>query len=59
MDLKIDYSDFSTSSTIINDLMKIEADVYLPEYQGDFISIERRLTSLKICLFLHMMVQKS
>lgn len=47
MNLKIGYSDFSTPSTIIEDLMKIEADVYLPDYRGEYISIENRFIKFK------------
>lgn len=47
MNLKIAYSNSSTPSAIINDLMKIESDVYLPAYCGEYTSIENRFNKFK------------
>lgn len=47
MDLRIDYSDFLTPSTIIYDLIQIETDVYIPDFRGEFDSIEKRFNQFK------------
>lgn len=41
-DIRIRYSDSSTSDEIILELMKIESDVYAPEYRGEYDSIAKR-----------------
>jgi hypothetical protein len=57
MNIKIVYSDFSTPDEILNELMKIESDVYEPDYRGEYASIENRFKKIKKCLFLHMTTQ--
>jgi GNAT superfamily N-acetyltransferase len=47
MNIKIVYSDFSTPNEIINELMKIESDVYEPDYRGKYASIEKRFKKNK------------
>ena len=47
MDVKISYSNFLTSNNIIDDLMRIESDVYLSDYCGEYSSIEGRFNKFK------------
>lgn len=45
--IRIKYSDEFTSDEIISELIKIEEDVYLPEYQGEYESIRKRFHKFK------------
>lgn len=45
--IRVEYSDEFTSDEIISELIKIEEDVYLPEYQEEYESIRKRFHKFK------------
>ncbi len=47
MKIRIEYSTDHTDEKIIRDLMKIETDVYEPEYRGEYEAINRRFQKLR------------
>lgn len=46
-EIRIEFSNPDTPDTIIEELMKIEQDVYLPEYRGEYQSIKNRFYKYK------------